>query len=207
MIMEEKQKGILNYDTVISERNVKTIGETIARKALKTAMMHSDKDLSKLYNGLVRDIQRPTSSGDVFSDGYDIAQESISFLCGYMGKKLGDKFVTKTGKVISIETACFRYTDRYIDKQYKRHLRYTISLDERISKSEEKTFENDDDDYDVFDGIIAKMKLKQKEYETLCAYMSGMTFIEITRFMNVNQSTIWRRMNNVRNKYLALDLT
>ena len=30
--------------------------------------------------------------------------------------------------------------------------------------------------------------------------MSGIKFMEITRFMNVDHTTIWRRMQNVRKK-------
>ncbi len=204
--MEEKKKSILNYDTVITDLNVKRIGEAIALKTLKTAMAYSDKDLSRLFKGFVRDMQRQSYSETLFSDGYDIAQEAILFLCNYRGKKLGDTVFTKTGKEISIEVACFRHTDRYIDKQFTRHLRFTTALNENISVSPEENLENNDDKYAVADAIIEKMKLKPKEYETLCAYMSGMTFLEITRLMNVNQSTIWRRMNNVRKKYSALYL-
>ena len=50
--------------------------------------------------------------------------------------------------------------------------------------------------------IYEKMHLKPKELDTLNAYMSGMKFMEITRFMNVDHTTIWRRMQNVRKKYL-----
>ena len=46
------------------------------------------------------------------------------------------------------------------------------------------------------------MHLKPKELDTLNAYMSGMRFMEITRFMNVDYTTIWRRMQNVRGKYI-----
>ena len=43
---------------------------------------------------------------------------------------------------------------------------------------------------------------KTGELDTLNAYMSGMKFMEITRFMNVDHTTIWRRMQNVRKKYV-----
>ena len=68
-----------------------------------------------------------------YSDGYDIAQEAMSFLCQHIGKRLDDVYVTKTGRKIIIKQARFRYTDRYSDKQYTRHMTYTVSLDEKIT--------------------------------------------------------------------------
>ena len=50
--------------------------------------------------------------------------------------------------------------------------------------------------------IYEKMHLKPKELDTLNAYMSSMKFMEITRFMNVDHTTIWRRMQNIRKKFI-----
>ena len=56
-------------------------------------------------------------------------------------------------------------------------------------------------DYTAVDGLISKMKLTAAEYETLCAYMAGLTYLEVTRFLNVNRTTIWRRRMNLQRKY------
>ena len=79
----------------------------------------------------------------------------------------------------------------------------TISLDERIA-SESETIRDDEqnNDYTAVDGLIAKMKLTAAEYETLCAYMAGLTYLEVTRLLNVNRTTIWRRRMNLQRKYV-----
>ena len=55
--------------------------------------------------------------------------------------------------------------------------------------------------YTVVDGLITKMKLTAAEYETLCAYMAGLTYLEVTRLLNVNRTTIWRRRMSLQRKY------
>ena len=125
------------------------------------------------------------------------------FLCQHIGEKLGDNCITKYGKVASIKSACYRCADNYLQKQYTRHMATTISLDERIISEPVKTFdEEQENDYTVVDGLISKMKLTAAEYETLCAYMAGLTYLEVTRLLNVNRTTIWRRQNSIRKKYL-----
>ena len=138
-----------------------------------------------------------------FSNAYDIAQEAMLFLCQHIGKKLGDDYTTKYGKVVTIKSACYRCADNYLQKQYTRHLSNTISLDERITAEPETILDNEQkNDYTVVDGLISKMKLTAAEYDTLCAYMAGLTYLEVTRLLNVNRTTIWRRQNSIRKKYL-----
>lgn len=77
----------------------------------------------------------------------------------------------------------------------------TISLDERIT-AEPETFDDEQkNDYTDVDGLIAKMKLTAAEYETLCAYMAGLTYLEVTRLLNVNRTTILRRRMSLQRKY------
>lgn len=89
-----------------------------------------------------------------------------------------------------------------MQKQYTRHLSNTISLNERIMSEPVKTLDEEQkNDYTAVDGLIAKMKLTAAEYETLCAYMAGLTYLEATRLLNVNRTTIWRRKINLQRKY------
>ena len=57
-------------------------------------------------------------------------------------------------------------------------------------------------DYTVVDGLIAKMNLTAVEYETLSILMAGFTMLQIGRILNVNRTTIWRRQNSIRKKYI-----
>ena len=200
--MKEVNKGILDNDMVISAENVQKMGEVIALTCIKTVIVRSGKDLHYLYKGLLRDMNRSKEDYSPFSNAYDIAQEAMLFLCQHIGKKLGDDYTTKYGKTITIRSACFRHTDRYLDKQYTAHITHTISLDERITAEPETILDDEQkNDYTVVDGLISKMNLTAAEYETLCAYMAGLTYLEVTRLLNVNRTTIWRRRMSLQRKY------
>ncbi|MGN0508953.1 MAG: helix-turn-helix transcriptional regulator [Ruminococcus sp.] len=201
--MKEFQKGILDNERVISAENVQRMGEVIALCCIKTVIARSGKDLHKLYADLLHDINREKDDYSPFSNAYDLAQEAMLFLCQHMGKRLDDVYVTKTGRKITIKQACFRYTDRYLDKQYTRHMANTVSLNEKIAtKLETIPADEQKNDYTAFDRLISKMKLTAVEYETLSILMAGFTLLQIGRILNVNRSTIWRRQNSIRKKYL-----
>lgn len=201
--MKEFQKGILDNERVISAENVQRMGEVIALCCIKTVIARSDKDLHKLYADLLHDMNRAKDDYSPFSSAYDLAQEAILFLCQHMGKRLDDVYITKTGRKTTIKQACFRYTDRYLDKQYTRHMANTVSLNEKIATKLETTpADEQKSDYTVFDGLISKMKLTAVEYETLSILMAGFTMLQIGKILNVNRSTIWRRQNSIRKKYL-----
>lgn len=125
------------------------------------------------------------------------------FLCQHIGEKLGDDYTTKYGKVVTIKSACYRCADNYLQKQYTRHIANTISLDERITSEPAKTLDDEQkNDYTVVDGLISKMKLTAVEHETLSILMAGFTMLQIGRILNVNRTTIWRRQNSIRKKYM-----
>lgn len=201
--MKEFQKGILDNERVISVENVQKIGEVIALCCIKTVIARSGKYLHKLYADLLHDMNRSKDDYSPFSNAYDIAQEAMLFLCQHMGKRLDDVYVTKTGRKITIKQACFRHTDRYLDKQYTRHIINTVSLDEKVTTKSETILDDEQkNDYTVVDGLISKMKLTAVEYETLSILMAGFTMLQIGKILNVNRSTIWRRQNSIRKKYM-----
>ena len=201
--MKKVNKGILDNDMVISAENVQKMGEVIALCCIKTVIARSGKDLLKLYADLLHDINREKGDYSPFSNAYDLAQEAMLFLCQHMGKRLDDVYVTKTGRKITIKQACFRYTDRYLDKHYTRHMANTVSLDEKIATTLETMPDNEQkNDYTAFDSLISKMHLTAVEYETLSILMAGFTMLQIGRILNVNRTTIWRRQNRIRKKYL-----
>lgn len=55
----------------------------------------------------------------------------------------------------------------------------------------------------VVDGLISKMDLTAVEYETLSILMAGFTMLQIGKILNANRTTIWRRQNSIRKKYMA----
>ena len=201
--MKEFQKGILDNDKVISAENVQRMGEVIALCAIKTVIVRGGKDLHNLYKGLLRDMNRADDDISHYSDGYEIAQEAMLFLCQHIGKRLDDIYITKTGKKITIKQACFSVADRYLAKNYVNPMINTTSLNEQITTEPETILDDEQkNDYTAFDGLISKMKLTAAEYETLSILMAGFTMLQIGKILNVNRTTIWRRQNSIRKKYL-----
>ena len=83
-----------------------------------------------------------------------------------------------------------------------------ISLNGRIMSEPVKILDEEQKtDYTVVDELIAKMKLTVVEYETLCAYMAGLTYLEVTCHLNVNRTTIWRRRMSLQRKYALATIT
>lgn len=202
--MKEFQKGILDNNKVISAENVQRMGEVIALCAIKTVIVRGGKDLHNLYKGLLRDVNHSNDDMSRYSDGYDIAQEAMLFLCQHMGKRLDDVYYTKTGRKITIKQACFSVADRYLAKNFVSPMLNTISLNEQITAEPETILDNEQkNDYAAFDGLVAKMKLTAVEYETLSILIAGFTMLQIGKILNVNRTTIWRRQNSIRKKYMA----
>ena len=201
--MKEFQKVILDNDRVISAENVQRMGEVIALCAIKTVIVRGGKDLHNLYKGLLRDINRSENDMSRYSDGYEIAQEAMLFLCRHMGKRLDDVYVTKTGRKTTIKQACFSVADRYLAKNFVSPMLNTTSLNEQIITEPETILDDEQkNDYTAFDGLVAKMELTAVEYETLSIIMPGFTMLQIGKILNVNRTTIWRRQNSIRKKYL-----
>ena len=199
-----KRKYILDDDVVITADNIKKIGELIALLTIRTVMCRSGKDLYRLYDGLIKDCNKSNNSLAEYSDGYDIAQTAMLFLCEHIGKRLGDNYTTARGNVISIKQACFRFTDRYLDKQYARHLAHTTAINDSVASSH-ITFIDDEsnNDYTAVDALVERMNLTQGEYDVLCAYMSGLTYLEVTQLLKVNRTTVWRRRMRIQDKYYS----
>ena len=202
--MKEVNKGILDKDMVISAENVQKMGEVIALTCIKTVIIRSGKDLRGLCNGILHDMNRTKDDLSPFSNAYDIAQEAMLFLCQHIGKKLGDNYTTKYGKVVTIKSACYRCADNYLQKQYTRHIANTVSLNERITAEPETILDDEQkNNYTVVDGLISNMKLTAVEHETLSILMAGFTMLQIGKILNVNRTTIWRRQNSIRKKYMT----
>lgn len=197
-----KRQYILGDDIVITADNIKKIGELIALLTIRTVMCRSGKDLYRLYDGLIKDCNKSNDSLDEYSDGYDIAQTAMLFLCEHIGKRLGDNYTTAHGNIISIKQACFRFTDRYLDKQFTRHLAHTTVINDSVASSHITFIEDEsNNDYTAVDALIERMNLTQGEYDVLCAYMSGLTYLEVTQLLTVNRTTIWRRRMSLQRKY------
>lgn len=201
--MENKsfKKEYLN-NVVITAENVKDFGEIIAITAMKKVMAYSGKSLDDLYAGLIHDVFDYKPIDEPYSDGYDIAMEAITFLCGYIGKRLNDEIMSKFDKPVTIKQACYRTLYTYLDKE-RCIIYHSKSLD-NMSRAEEPSVETEqqtETDYTIYDTIIAQMGLTKGQIETLNCYMAGMGFVDIAEYLQVNLSTVWRRRKQMQQIY------
>ena len=113
MIQQQKTYRFSD-DTVITEQNIRQIGELIALSSVRTRMIHSTRDLYYVFQNLYKDIYCHTDILKPYSEAYDYAEEAICFLCRFLGKKLGDLCIGKFGKPLPIRLACYRHMGRLI---------------------------------------------------------------------------------------------
>ena len=74
----------------ISDDNVKLMGEMIALQALRNVMPYDFEIVSKLYTGLVKDLNHISKIDYTITDGYDYAQLAICFLYQFKGMFVTD---------------------------------------------------------------------------------------------------------------------
>ena len=95
------------FDEPISAENVKLMGEMIALQALRTAKKYDWQIADRYYLGLIKDLHHMGEMDYIVSDGYDIAQTAICFLCQFMGRTVSDIYGKDSkGIEISIKLAC-----------------------------------------------------------------------------------------------------
>ena len=198
-----EKKVFTDENVKITKENVQRLGELIAVRALKTVAVHSDNRMVYLYKGLLRDVYHSYKDvNDTYSDGYDIAQTAICFLCGFIGKTLGDAYkINKYGKIVTIKRACYTEVNKHIYRLSK-PIYNTISYDNPDTKDPSEEFDgNETKDGSAVEDLISKMNLTEGLKETLNCYMGGMTFVEIAKFLSVNLSTVWHRRIQLQQIY------
>ena len=71
-----------------------------------------DASVSEIADAVQDAAEEASDDKETYSDGYDIAQEVILFLCNHIGKKLGDLELDLKGKLVSIKTLAMRIVFR-----------------------------------------------------------------------------------------------
>ena len=71
-----QQKKIYRFsdDTIITEQNIRQIGELIALSSVRTRMIHSTRDLYYVFQNLYKDIYCHTDILKPYSEAYDYAE-------------------------------------------------------------------------------------------------------------------------------------
>ena len=201
--METKRNCYDVLDEVISPDNVMNIGELIALKTVQRLVLI--KAPRNLYVGLVRDINYKNVPGYIITDGYDLAQSAICFLCEHFGERVLDLCIDpKTGEPVTLYRLCSRVVSNEI---YKRWLfnRNTRGIDIKKDCYEQDFFKDDlEESFKKCAKIIRNMKLTKGERQTLDCYIAGMRFVEIADKLKIDLSNVWRRRERIQYKYNAI---
>ena len=195
----------------ISDDNVKLMGEMIALQALRNVMPYDFEVVSKLYNGLVKDLNRISQIDYTITDGYDYAQLAICFLYQFKGMYVDDIYgKDKAGKYITIKIACYRAVDKEL-LHFRRKIAHNRQIDFGHNKQDiadpGDCFADKNEDYAKADALIEKLHLTKPEIQTLNCYMSGMKQSEAAAALGITIFGVKYRKLRIRQKYNAYEKT
>ena len=195
----------------ISDSNVKLMGEMIALQALRNVLPYDFEVVSKLYNGLVKDLNRLSEIDYTITDGYDYAQTAICFLYQFKGMYVNDIYgKDKAGKYITIKTACYRAVDKEL-LHFRRKIAHNRQIDFGHNKRDiadpRDYFDDSVADYTNADALIEKLHLTEPEIDTLNCYMSGMKQSEAAKELGITIFGVKYRKLRIRQKYHAYEKT
>lgn len=189
----------------ISDDNVKLMGEMIALQALRNVMPYDFEVVSKLYNGLVKDLNHISHIDYTITDGYDYAQLAICFLYQFKGHYVSDIYgKDRNGKYITIKTACFRKVDSEL-MHFRRKIAHNRQIDFGHNKKDipdpRDCFEDKSEDYAKADKLLADLHLTECELETLNCCMNGMKRSEIAADLGITIHGVRYRKLRIKQKY------
>ena len=189
----------------ISDSNVKLMGEMIALQALRNVMPYDFEVVSKLYNGLVKDLNRISQIDYTITDGYDYAQLAICFLYQFKGMFVSDIYgKDRTGKYITIKTACYRAVDKellHFRRKIAHNRQFELNHNKKDIPDPRDCFDDSAADYSKADALIEKLHLTEPEIETINCYMNGMKQSEAAAALGITIFGVKYRKLRIRQKY------
>lgn len=189
----------------ISDSNVQLMGEMIALQALRNVMLYDFEVVSKLYNGLIKDLNRISQIDYTITDGYDYAQLAICFLYQFKGKHVDDIYgKDRKGKLISIRTACFRKVDSEL-LHFRRKIAHNRQLELNHNKHDipdpRDCFEDKTEDNAKADKLLEDLHLTESELQTLNCCMNKMKRSEIAAELGITIHGVRYRKLRIKQKY------
>ena len=199
------------FKEVISNENVKLMGEMIALQALRTVKKFDMKVADRLYIELIKDLHHMSEIDYIVSDGYDVAQTAICFLYQFAGRKASEIYgEDRTGKDITIKLACYREVDHFIKLlRNKPDRRGTVveSIDftnyKALPADPVNCFEQERTDYSKYDTLVEALHLTELELAILNCYMNGMRQGEVCAELGIGRGTIYHRKVSIQKRYYA----
>ena len=192
----------------ISDENVKLMGEMIALQSLRTVKKFDWQVADKYYIGLIKDLHYMGEVDYIVSDGYDIAQTAICFLCQFKGKKVSDIYgKDRRGIEITIKLACYRELDNIL-RHYRRNAQKTDEIDftdyKALPMDLVNYYEYEQTSYDKYDDLVENLRLSELELAILNCYMQGMHQTAVCAELGIGRGTIYHRKASIRRRYYAL---
>ena len=195
------------FAEAISDSNVKLMGEMIALRAIQNVLPYDFMAVTKLYKGLIKDLNRISQIDYTITDGYDYAQTAICFLYQFKGMYVSDIYgKDRLGKFITIKTACFRAVDRELSR-----FRGTIAQNRQFELNHNKhdipdprdCFEDKTDYYAEEDKLLGALQLTDTELEILNCYINRMNQSEAAEFSGLTIHQVKYKKKRIREKYTA----
>ena len=200
-------KQTLRNDGVITIDNVRHRGETLALRAVKIDLGREGTPfLRKAYFDLVEDMKNFDAPGYVLSNSYDIAQETIAFLCGHIGKKLTDIIIDRKGDRATVLVACLRAVNRYIQSN-QRKAKKAVDFNDLKDYQIEIPFDWDIDELHDYTGVNAKisaMELSEKQTEILNQRMDCGSNRKTARALSISETGVRYALKAIRAKYFSM---
>ncbi len=201
MITKDRDNEILTMD------NIQPIGERMAMCAVRGyARMSGSNRVYKLRADLCRDLDYKDNPRYIITDGYDLAQEAICFLLEHLGERLSDRTCKGWhGDTITVKVACYRHLGNYLQRRDREngHNDSLESFEYNEPFTEDIRIDYTEQEKEV-DETIERMNLSVEEKETLLCYMAGMGYVEIAKYFEVTNTTIWYRRQRIQRKYNAI---
>lgn len=195
----------------ISDDNVKLMGEMIALQALRNVMPYDFEVVSKLYNGLVKDLNRIKYIDYTITDGYDYAQLAICFLYQFKGMFVSNICgKDRNGKYITIKTAYYRAVDKelmHFRKDIARNRQLEFNHNKKDITDPRDCFNDKTEDYAKADRLLEALNLTDAELETLNCCMNKMKHSEIAAELGITINGVRYRKLRIRQKYNAYERT
>ena len=183
----------LTDNTVITQENILDLGKAIALKAVKGLLRYAYGNLDYLHKDIINDLYHHNTM-DNYSDGFDIVQETVCFLCHFIGHNLGEMCCDMT-----IRLACFKTIYAFIRKQIKVN---NNEVDDEVLPYIPTTeiMDKEPTDYSKAKEIVRIVTSTQLERQILSYFYYGVTVNNIAEFLDISTDKIYKRRRKFKDR-------
>jgi len=183
----------LTDNTVITQENILDLGKAIALKAVKGSLRYAYGNLDYLHKDIINDLYHHNTM-DNYSDGFDIVQETVCFLCNFIGCNLGYCYNGMT-----IRFACFKTIYAYIRKQIKVN---NNEVDDEVLPyiPIPETVDKEPTNYSKAKKIVKAVTTTTLERQILSYFYYGASVNNIAEFLDISTDKIYKRRRKFKDR-------